>query len=376
METKMSRHLGRTRSSSTIVRYPSAQNGHTLVELLVAVTLGSVVLASLGGVLLVSEMKVSANIQGNLEAKDSANRAIDLMRREATSSRFFNINYYARSSSGSITDCRDSTPIKYFYSSGTEICYKTVPSERLLSSYPADLKGPCVLVRVGPAYKPDGNIIPAYNPDGTPNQKIQVLLDGLKKTPSQTCSSNLNQGQGLVASFVSEGVGKLLQVEINLMTGASYKFSVQAPSNSAYDGNDLYDANRPSGVICYQALQAKGCDSGSLEMSELAFINHRPELITGNASTESSGCSSQNANDSILRICGAPSKENVFYFTKPLSKYILSGSPPGSDQVPCTYNNCYIYSKDNGRLSLNFQTGWFSNVDLLVFPDKQIRPTS
>ena len=367
METRISRHFGVTKCSSTTARPPSAQNGHTLVELLVAVTLGSVVLASLGGVLLVSEMKVSANIQGNLEAKDSANRAIDLMRREATSSRFFKISS-SRLPSSVISDC--TTSIIFFHSNGAEICYKTVSKAILSSSYPADLKGPCILVRVGPAYKPDGSIIPAFNSDGTPNPKFQVLLDGLglKQTPSQNCSSNLN------ASFASDGVGKLLQAEINLDSGSSYKFSVQAPSNSAYDGNDLYDNNRPSGVGCNQSLEENGCDK-TFQLSELAFINHRPELILTGTSG-SSGCSSQNTNNSILRICGVPTKENVFYFTKPLSKYILSGSPPGSPQVPCTYNNCYIYSKDNGRLSPNFQTGWFSNVDLLVFPDKQIRPTS
>ncbi|NBO66828.1 MAG: hypothetical protein EBU88_18620, partial [Acidobacteria bacterium] len=54
-----------------------------MVELLVAISLGSVVLAFLGGVLLVSEMRVSARIQRNLDAKDAANRAFDLIRREA-----------------------------------------------------------------------------------------------------------------------------------------------------------------------------------------------------------------------------------------------------------------------------------------------------
>ena len=368
METKMSRYLGAIRSSSTTVRPPSAQNGHTLVELLLAVTLGSAVLAFLGGVLLVTEMKVSANIQRNLEAKDSANRAIDLMRREATSSRFFKISS-SRLPSTVATNC--TTSIIYFHSNGAEICYKTVSPDILRSSYPAALKGPCVLVRVGPAYKPDGSMIPAYNLDGTLNPpKIQVLLDGLEQTPSQNCSSNLN------ASFVPEGVGKLLQAEINLKSGASYKFSVQAPSNSAYDGNDLYDINRPSGVSCSQTLEANGCDSGSsLQLSELAFINYKPE-ITIFEPTGASGCSSVNANNSILRICGVKSKENVFYFTKPFSQYILSGDPSGSPQVQCTYANCYVYRKDNGKLAPSFQSGWFSNVDLLVFPDKQIRPSS
>jgi hypothetical protein len=224
---------------------------------------------------------------------------------------------------------------------------------------------------VGPAYKPDGSFIPAFNLDGTPNPKFQVLLDGLEQTPSQTCSSNLN------ASFVPEGVGKLLQAEINLKSGASYKFSVQAPSSSAYDGNDLYDTNRPSGKSCSLAVEANGCDTNSkLLLSELAFINHRPEKISGLGPAGSSGCLSETADDRTLRICGVSSKENVFYFTKPLSQYILSGAPPGSRQVPCTYANCYMYSKENSKLSDRFQTGWFSNVDLLVFPDKQIRPSS
>jgi hypothetical protein len=297
------------------------------------------------------------------------------MRREAALSRFFNINYYARNPSGRITDCIDSTPIKYFYSNGAEICYKTVPSESLsITNYPAVLNGPCVLIRVGPTYKPDGSIIPTYNPN---ESKIQVLLDGLKKTPSQACSSNLDQGQGLFASFASEGVGKLLQVAINLESGASYKFFVQAPSNSAYDGNDLYDSNRPSAVSCNQVLTDKACDFGSsLSFSELSFINHKPENYSGQVSPPTGTCSEENTDNTIMRICGSTSKENVFYFTKLFSQYNVSGALSGSPEVPCTYNSCYISRRDGDPLSASYKTGWFSNVDLLVFPDKQIRPSS
>jgi hypothetical protein len=196
-----------------------------------------------------------------------------------------------------------------------------------------------------------------------------VLLDEIKGTSEQDCYSKTNQG--FFASFDPAGIGRLLQIAINT-DRASHRFSVQTPSNFAYDANDLYDNDRPSGQKCLLADAEDGCDQVS-KFDDLAVINHTPEYY---AYIQPGIESCKDNTSAIMRICGASSKENVFYFTKTLSQYLISGAPPGSPQVPCTYTNCYISRKDGGFLSTKFQTGWFSNVDLLVFPDKQIRPTS
>ena len=143
MEIDALKRWGMMKAYSSTVRAalapPAAQRGFTLVELLLAVSLGSVVLASLGGGLLLSELKVSATVQRNLYAKDAANRAIDLMRREASSSRFF-----ARTTTpgGTLDDCAWATPIAYIQRDNVAICYKTIDPSVLPAAYSSAYQGP------------------------------------------------------------------------------------------------------------------------------------------------------------------------------------------------------------------------------------------
>jgi prepilin-type N-terminal cleavage/methylation domain-containing protein len=323
-------------------RTAAAQQGYSLVELLVAISLGSVVLASLGGVLLVSEMKVSAKIQRNLDAKDAANRAIDLMRREANSSLFLT-NSLSRNENS--PECWRTSPVVYYQTNGSKICYKTVAPnwDKLPSAYRNVYQGPCLLVREGPPYKPDGEI-------NNLSSSIQVVLDGVAKTSSENCTSRFNQGL-VVAVGKSNLPDQKATIEINLdRDDLDYKFSVQKPSNPAYDGNSLYTSE---GGCTINANKTAGCGT-----SADAVISHLPE------SYESvKGCV-----DVDFDICGSPSKETVFYFVKPFSQYILSDVPGSSS--PCTYAKCYVQTT-NGTFSVRL-----SNVDHLVFPDKEIRPSS
>jgi prepilin-type N-terminal cleavage/methylation domain-containing protein len=332
------------KTSSSTTRTAAAQQGYTLVELLVAISLGSVVLASLGGVLLVSEMKVSAKIQRNLDAKDAANRAIDLMRREAKSSLFLT-NSLSRSEVS--PNCWRTSPVVYYQTNGSKICYKTVAPnwEKLPPAYQNVYQGPCLLVREGPPYKPDGEI-------DNLSSSIQVVLDGVAKTSSANCSSRSNQGL-LVTVGQSNRPDQKATIEINLdRDDLDYKFSIQRPSNPAYDGISLYDDAR--GGCTSSSKTTTGCGTSTY------VVSHRPESYSSYFQDES--CPNQ------FDICGSSSKETVIYFVKPFSQYALS-DVPGSES-PCTYAKCYA-QETNGTFSVRL-----SNVDHLVFPDKEFRPSS
>lgn len=313
---------------------PAAQHGFTLVELLVAVSLGSVVLASLGGGLLLSELKVSATVQRNLFAKDAANRAIDLMRREASFSRFFSWN---RLPSGGVLDsCTWATPIIYVQPNDAFICYKTVYPSDLPAAYRSVYQGPCVLVRLGPPYKPDGTV------DLTASPIVQVLLDGVAMTGRSwtrcPATTAFDVTYGSLTSPSIDGVVPLTRdanVVINLASGVRYSFSVRAASNPAYDGKDLYSN-------C-NVLSLTGCGSG-----DEASYHFRPKMDSASESIE-----------------GEPSRENIFYFQHPRSDYTLRET---SGSGSCTYASCYV---ERGSFAVEM-----TNVDALIFADQEIRPST
>ena len=341
METDASRLRRVTKACSSTVRAalapPAAQHGFTLVELLVAVSLGSVVLASLGGGLLLSELKVSATVQRNLYAKDAANRAIDLMRREASFSRFFASNKLILSGSV-LADCTSGAPIAYTQLNNDYICYKTVAPSGLPAAYGSAYQGPCVLVRVGPPYKPDGAL------DLTASPIVQVLLDGVARTGRfagtlcpATTAFDVTYGELTPGS--SGGIMRLTRdanVAINLASGIRYSFSVRAPSNPAYDGKDLY-------AKCVAGVTSIGCGS-----EDEASYHFRPKM---NSASES--------------IDGSPSRENIFYFQHDLKGYTLRET---SGSGSCTYASCYV---ERNGFAVEM-----TNVDALIFADQEIRPST
>ena len=339
METDASRLRRVMNACSSTVRAalapPAAQRGFTLVELLVAVSLGSVVLASLGGGLLLSELKVSATVQRNLYAKDAANRAIDLMRREASFSRRF---VWTNTPGGTLDDCAWATPIAYIQRDNAAICYKTIAPSDLPAAYRSAYQGPCVLVRVGPPYKPDGTV------DLTATPIVQVLLDGVARTgrfAGTLCPSTTAfvVTYGELSSGSSGGRAPLARdanVAINLASGVRYSFSVRAPSNPAYDGKDLYANSLTSATLF------------GFGSEDEASYHFRPKMDSASES-----------------IPGSPSRENIFYFQHPLSEYTLRKT---SGSGSCTYANCYV---ERGGFAVEM-----TNVDALIFADQEIRPST
>jgi len=313
-------------------RSSAAQQGHTLVELLVAISLGSVVLAFLGGVLLVSEMRVSARIQRNLDAKDAANRTIDLIRREANfSSRIDSIAGIDTASP--LANCDNSPLIIYQNNPNKPICYKAL-APRYLTHIGA-FEGPCVLVRVGYPYRPTGDI-------DNSSRLSSILLDGVAKKDINgndiDCSSKKNEGftANLASAYDSINPvappNRIANVRIVMASNPSYSFSVRIPSNLTHDGRDLF--------------RNCGQEDGICE-SNLTQVHYLPE----------------NTN-SKFAFQGPESKENLFYFSYPRNQYQVIGS---SNNEPCTYANCTV----TGII----KTVQLKNVDALIFPDKEIRPT-
>ena len=298
-------------------------HGFTLVELLMALALGSVVLASLGGVLLVSELKVSAKIQRNLAAKDAATRAIHLMRGEAL------LSSYIRGPVVPASDFCDDAPLAYIQRSDPTgkltICYKILdaknPPSDLPGIYQNAFDGQCVLLRKGPSYKPNGDL------DTSSDSIVQVLLVG----PAQPCTFTvaLSSTTALGAATYSRNA----DIQIKLDSSKTYSFSARVPSNPAYDGNDFYQYTCSS-----EEGQAGDCSYADLAVRHL-----------------------KHAKDYVGKI----SEENIVYFDNPASAYTLLDRRSGSES--CTYAQCYVEERRGGLgVQLSF-------VDALIFTDKEIR---
>ena len=335
MQTDSCRHWGVIKALTPTLRsavtIPAVQHGYTLVELLVGVALGSVVMSSLGVVLMLSEVKVSEKIQRNLDTKDAVNRATDLMRREATFSNYIAEGGVPKVGESPLDNCVSATRIRYPQrNNASDICYKSVAPADLPAVYQALYKGPCVIVRLGPPYRPNGDL------DTSATPIAQVLLDGIAKSSSfctSTTGFRVTIGSPDLATSIATPIRRNADMTITMASGASYRFSVRSPSNPAHDGNSLYD------------LCTTTSDLGCAQQTSQVTYHFKPFM---NSMTEVGN--------------GQPSKENLFYFKYPFSEYVLKKD---SSSGTCTYSQCYVRRND-AAVQL-------SKVDGLIFSDQEIR---
>lgn len=289
--------------------HPSS-DGFTLVELLMAVVLGSLVLGALGGALLVSQMRVSTMIRRDLERKDSLNRAITLIRSEINRA-----SSVSSSQTGGASWNICAAPSLRISTPGLQdICYKVTTSSLAVNSgYGSGTDRPwtgsCLLMRQGPRFDAASG-----QPNAASNALpiAQVILDDL----AGGCSSAaFNFSIAAAPSSSGQALSRDVSITITQANGAATSFSAHTGSNPLYSGNEM---NVPS------------CTSGT--------CHWKPNF------------------GSPAPITSAD-KKNIFYF-----KTLYNPSDVG----PCSYASCTVRS---GSDSLTLQY-----VDVLVFADKEIRP--
>jgi hypothetical protein len=156
----------------------------------------------------------------------------------------------------------------------------------------------------------------------------QVLLDGVAGT--KECTG------GFIANIEPlSDVRRKANLQITLASNVSYDFSVQIPSALTYEGLILY-------------RKCKILDDESDHCASDSFARH---YLTEKFPTKAQWNTK-------------PYAENIFYFMHPYSEYVLSkDSNPGF----CSYAACFV---KRGAYAVEL-----SNVDALIFPDKEIRPT-
>ena len=309
------------------------QAAFSLVELLVAVVLGSVVLGALGGALLVSEMRVSTSIRKDLEKKDALNRAMALMRQEISSAGKISIN--PNLNDGTLCS---TTGLYLWRAPNTRICYKPLSSNDLFirRAYPSDRPwtGPCVLVRRGPPYLANGEL------DTASGEIVQVLVDNL--VACSTVTDAMDMKVTSAGSVASNSTSRDVDVTINQSGGITTSFSARIASNPLYAGMDMYeDTGCPSvGIICYEGPNSRHfrptMDTSGGVFATTSFVN--PD----------------------------PNKENVFYFKFDADRYTLQES--NESNKPCSYSSCRV------RLNGTFTFVQLTNADVLVFADRDLRP--
>jgi len=320
------------------------QAAFSLVELLVAVVLGSVVLGALGGALLVSEMRVSTSIRKDLEKKDALNRAMALMRQEISSAGKISINpdvNYGSLCSGTGLDLwRAPNTYSPSANQNTKICYKplSINDTMITDAYPSDRPwtGPCVLVREGPPYLANGEL------DTASGQIIQVVVDNLVDCRNVTDAMDMKVTSS--GSVATPSTSRDVDVTINQSGGIATSFSARIASNLLYAANDMYGDTLsacPSGNICYDGPNSK---------------HFRPRLNTSGVTSD------------IVQ--GDPNKENVFYFKFGADAYTLRDPLDSTNTKPCSYEGCQVWL--NGTLPLQY--AHLENADVLVFADRDLRP--
>jgi prepilin-type N-terminal cleavage/methylation domain-containing protein len=327
MHTEACQNRGVIKAFTATVRSAAnnsaAQHGFTLVELLVGVALGSMVMSGLGTLMMLSEVRVSANIQRNFELKDALNRTTDLMRREATFASFIATGFpFLTAGTTPLDDCVGATPIRLAQRNNiNDICYKSVNHVDLPDAYQAIYKGPCVLVRIGPPYKPNDEL------DSSAASNPQVLLDGV------SCAYPFLATLGVKNQSINS-IHRNADITITMDSPReTYKFSLRSPSSPAYDGLALYD-------LC-TSISRLGCGpQNSTTYHYKPFMNSTNEVINNTTSE----------------------KENLFYFEYPFSEYALSKD---SGSGTCSYSQCYV-SRKGFAVKMIYVNG-------LIFADKEIR---
>lgn len=347
---RLSRASLRLQARAQRLPFPAASarvcaSGFTMLELLLGLVWGGTIMGVLGGALLVAQLRVAATMQNNIETADSVNRTIDLIRREVTYSGVLNTTFSVTNASSPATDCEDNLTSLSLLRGPTTICYKSLPLSSLPTAYQNTFQGPCVLLRIGPAYLANGDL-----PVDGPNTST-VLMDGLLRSDEpSSCKAALAVS---LAETPGSGTSQYRNADITLhlsnpgtvlvngvpqaKASTSYRFSAAVPSNPAFGGFDLYRVANCS--------NDRGCDSMATTSAHFR-LNEAEQYQVVNPSD--------------------PAKENILYLKYPNAEYTLQGIPGKTSA--CTYSGCLV-TRAGKQIELY-------RVDALVFTDREVRPPS
>lgn len=252
----------------------------TLPELLVGVVLGAVVLAALGGTVLVSQMRISTKIRTDIERRDALNRAIALMRSEIGAADRILID------SNELNYCKKpNLYLEFFRGQGkVSVCYNVQPKASILRAFRSDWPwvGECLLVRQGAVYSPNTGLLNTAS-----NDVPQVVLDNMSSCSAGSTSLIVTPGQVAAGGSVLRDV----DIEIRQVTGLNTTFSARVGSNPLFSSLTASPSNQVGPVCSWNSPQ--------------------PE-------------------ESMPKDCIS----NVYYFPKGYSSYQF--------QDDCTYSNCVV----------------------------------
>lgn len=219
----------------------------TLPELLVGVVLGAVVLAALGGSVLVSQMRISTKIRTDIERRDALNRAIALMRSEISAADRITKDY------PSDADCPLPNLYLEFKRQGSKrICYSSQTSGSLSRNFRKDRPwtGPCVLTRVGPMYRPDEFGLLEYG-GAVSSNVIQVILDNVEACAGGSSSFVITRGQESFGNSILRDV----DIQIKQTSNISTSFSARVGSSPLYSKPPSSLSNKSNSVCSWDAPQ-------------------------------------------------------------------------------------------------------------------------
>jgi len=288
--------------------------GYTLVELLVGVLVSGIVITAAVQVLL-SIIRSDVASQRELNRRDDVSRALALLQEETRNA--------VRVRTGT-----SAAPLQPLDSSlcptavSTLLILDGITSNRsisygLQSISDVNWRGPRVLVRCGPLYNDQGQLI-AGTPEA-PQRSEQVVLDSLCTSSSSGCANS----DGFTVTSQGGEANRSIDLTLNsLASGRHFVYNTQVSVNS----NQVFQCP-PSGC-----LQPPSGDA----------TYHRPALGG--------------------QVSGDYGKDDIVYFDGPRADYVISGA---AGQGRCTITRCDV--------SKSGQTVVIEYGDVLVFSDGEIR---
>jgi hypothetical protein len=206
----------------------------------------------------------------------------------------------------------------------------------LLNQSDSSWRGPSVLMRCGPTYGGDGSL--DAGTAAAPLRSEQIVLDALQQGNTEATSGFAATTPG-GSGTISRNVELTLRSNISGVSPAI----VQVPINS----NQVYGLASSGITACANGTSlASGCLDPNGES------RHFKPALGGSD------------------ISGSTSLEDVFYFDGNVSAYDLQETPGGGT---CTQTKCTVRLKPNANGAANTPSITFTDGDVLVFKDVEIR---